>query len=413
MLREMAIHSNNRGDMTKSQELMLKQSELREKANSLLELETRTTDQETEMGRVTTELQQLEPELRAAIAAEPDPAAVVTLDDPETRELRRLTAAASLGSMVSSAVEHRATQGAEAELQQHHGLAGNEVPLEMLRAPVEHRAVTPGPGTVGVDQSEIVQPVFAMGAGAFLGIDRPTVAMGDAVYPVLTSRPTVGGPHADSTDAPETTGAYDAVLLAPERIQASFIYRRRDAARFAGMDASLRSALTLALEEKLDYEAIRGTEGLLTGTKLADHDAAAVTTFASYLSQFVFGRVDGRYAMQAGDLRILMGSSTYAHAGATYRAAQADDQALDVLMAKTGGVRVSAHVPAVSANKQDAVIRLGARRDMVQPLWMGISVITDEVTKSGAGEIEITAVMLMNSRIIRSAGFYKQQTQHA
>ena len=78
-------------------------------------------------------------------------------------------------------------------------------------------------------------------------------------------------------------------------------------------------------------------------------------------------------------------------------------------MDKTGGVRVSAHVPVASGNKQNSVVRLGMRRDMVQPLWNGVTIITDEVTQSGKGEIEITAVLLMNTRILRAAGFHKQQ----
>ena len=259
----------------------------------------------------------------------------------------------------------------------------------------------------------MVEPVFAMGDGAFLGIDRPVVDSGEAVYPVLTSRPTVGGPHSDSTDVAETTGAFDGAALSPERIQASFFWRRVDAARFKGMDASLRMALSESLREKLDYEAIRGTGGLLTGTVLANHDQAAGTTFAQYLSQFCYGRIDGRYAMEMADIRILTGAATYADMGVTYRAAEADDNALDKLAAMGGGVKVSAHVPAVSGNKQESVIRLGMRRDMVQPMWRGVAIIVDEVTRSGQGEIEVTAVMLMNTKVLRAAGFYKQEANHS
>ena len=112
-------------------------------------------------------------------------------------------------------------------------------------------------------------------------------------------------------------------------------------------------------------------------------------------------------------LRVLMGAATYGHAGSVYRSGNADYSALDSLMAKTDGVRVSAHVPAVSGNKQNSVIRLGMRRDMVQPMWNGVTLIVDEVTLSGKGEIEVTAVLLLATKIIRAEGFYKQQTQHA
>ena len=82
-------------------------------------------------------------------------------------------------------------------------------------------------------------------------------------------------------------------------------------------------------------------------------------------------------------------------------------------MAVTGGVRVSAHVPAVAANKQNCVIRLGMRRDMVAPIWEGVEIIFDELTMAKTGEIVLTAVMLHAVKILRAAGFYKQQLQHA
>ena len=170
--------------------------------------------------------------------------------------------------------------------------------------------MTPTPGASATEQAETIQPVFSTGAGAFLSIDHPNVPQGQAVYPVLTSRPAVGGPTALSTDAPDTTGAFDADLLPPKRIQAGFIYRRTDAMQFSGMDSALRMALNGGLQEKLDLDAIAGDDGLLTGTNLANNNVSAVTTFANYLSLFLFGRVDGRYAEQKNDIRVLMGAGT-------------------------------------------------------------------------------------------------------
>ena len=186
-----------------------------------------------------------------------------------------------------------------------------------------------------------------------------------------------------------------------------------DAARFPAMSESLRAALTAVLEEKLDYEAIQGANRLLAGANLASNAAAAITTFADYLSRFCYGRIDGRYAMMAGDVRMLMGAGTYAHAGATYRANEDSTNALDRLMEKTGGVRVSAHVPVVAGNKQNAVVRLGMRRAMVQPVWNNVRIITDDVTRSGSGEIEVTAIMGMDTKILRADDGSKQETKHA
>ena len=401
--------------MTKTQKIQLAMSEKRQRLNELLGIvETRSEEQQGELETLTGEIQKLEPELRAAIAAEPDPVVETRVSDldSEARERRELCRRGNAGEIVTAVMEKRACDGATLDAQQAFGCGPNQIPLDMLR--VEHRAVTTGPTNVETVEADVVEPVFATGDGAFLGIDRPTVAQGDAVYPVLTTRPTVGGPHAGSTDVAETTGEFSSDLLGPQRIQASFIYKRIDAMRFGAMDASLRQALNMGLEEKLDYEAIMGASGLLKGANLAAHAAAAVTVFADYISKFCYARVDGRYAAMQTDLRIVMGAKSYAHAGSVYRSNNADYSALDSLMAKTGGVRVSAHMPGVANTKQNSVIRLGLRRDLVQPLWAGVTVIVDEYGDlAGKGEIEITAVLGMNTKILRADAFYKQETKHA
>ena len=193
----------------------------------------RTEAQRTEYRSINEAMPALETEFRAACeAAEGEQAATVVEtrggDSAEGREYRALIGRSSIGRIVAGAVEHRALDGAESEIQKHHGLAGNQIPLDLLRmsdaearamipAGVEHRDVTPGPASVGVVGEPIIQPVFAMGAGMFLGISRPTVPAGDVAYNVLTSRPTAGGPHSDSTDVVDTTGAFERYSHRPRR----------------------------------------------------------------------------------------------------------------------------------------------------------------------------------------------------
>ena len=50
---------------------------------------------------------------------------------------------------------------------------------------------------------------------------------------------------------------------------------------------------------------------------------------------------------------------------------------------------------------------------MVAPIWEGVTIIPDEVTKAASGQIVITAVMLYAVKLLRADGFYKQETQHA
>ena len=108
--------------------------------------------------------------------------------DAETRELAQLTERANVGDILSATFEKRQTSGESAELQKHYGLGSHQVPLEMLRInrSVEERAAATVPASIGdASQAQVITPVFASGDGAFLGIERPTVPVGDAAYPVL------------------------------------------------------------------------------------------------------------------------------------------------------------------------------------------------------------------------------------
>ena len=399
--------------MLKSIEKALRLSEIREALNGLNAIAEPTDAQQTEERNLLASQKKTETEYREALTEEADEHATVP-GDAEERARRQLVGRANVGRIMKAYAEHRSTDGAEAELQQDRGLATNQIPLDMLRLPVEHRAVTTGPTNVGTTEQPAIMPVFAAGVGAFIFADRPRVDAGTVAYPVLDQRPTVGGPHTDSASVDETTGSFSSDLLLPGRIQASYFYRRVDAARFPVIDMALRQALNGSLEEKLDQELIAGTDGLLTGNNLANHAASAVTAFATFLSEFGHGRVDGRFAASLTDVRTVAGAHTYAHMGNQYRSTTADYSALDALDRKTGGVRVSAHVPAVASHKQNALIRMGQHdRAVVQVLWDGVTLVPDELTKVKTGEVAITAILLVATKILRSASFYKQETQHA
>ena len=98
---------------------------------------------------------------------------------------------------------------------------------------------------------------------------------------------------------------------------------------------------------------------------------------------------------------------------ATYRADANDQTALGNIQYETGGVRVSAHAPAVASNKQNALVRRGMRQDYAVGIWSAITLIVDEVTQAKAGEIVLTAVMLHAKSLLRAGGFAKVEAQHA
>ena len=403
--------------MLNSMKLLVRISELRQRLNAIggLEGDAFTDEIRSESEALQAEFADSEIKYRSAVIAESEEAEKRQALEPdaEGRELRELVQGASIGRIFGATVDHRATEGRESEVQKHYGVGGNQIPLAMLRDPaVEHRAVTAAPGDVGTEQQPIIPGVFPQSVAAFLGVDMPTVGVGDASFPVLVTNAVVEA-LAEAGAGTESDGSFSGAALSPSRLQANFRFSIEDRAKFAGMDEALRANLSEGLSDGLDKQVIAGSEGLLEGANLPNNNVNAVTTYALYRSQFAFARVDGKYASTTDELRIVMGSGTYTHSAAQYRGNNDNQDALQSLREATGGVKVSAHVPAVSGNKQNAVIRLGMRKDMVAALWEGIQLLEDPYTQKSKGEIVLTGVMLYAVKILRAGGFFKQQVQTA
>ena len=389
--------------MTPTQKIQVRMSELRQKINDMPEIRVDDADKLAERQKLTAELKAQEVELRAAIEA--DDAADST---PETREWADVTGRFDLGEMFTNVMEHRTSAGAIGEVQKERGLAPNDIPTEML---MEQRAVTPAPSGVGQAQTEITGFVFPQSVAAFLSIPSPIVPVGDATFPVLSGDPAAGVP-AENASQSETTGAFSADVLTPGRIQASFFWSREDANRFMGMGDALREALQGGISDKLDKEIIQGTNGLLTGTILPNNARAAASTYANYVADMLYARVDGRYAFDLSDIRVVMGPEAFGNA-ATKLPADGEQNALARIRSDSGGVRVSANVPAEASNKQNAIVRRGTRRDYVAPVWGSVTLIPDEITKAANGQIVLTAVMLYATKLLRAGGFHKQESNHS
>ena len=351
--------------MTNSQRLAVRLSEIRVRLNEIsgMEGDAYTAEIRAENDKLQTEYRDAEGKYRAAVIAEGEAEARAATDG-EGAELRAMLEGASLGAWFQAVIEGRALEGREAELGQHFKLPANSFPVEMLREPeTEHRAVTTAPDNAGRTQRPIVQPVFAGGDAAFLGIPMPTVGVGDQVFPILTTRPTVGGPHTDSTSVGETTGAFSADVLQPGRFQSSFFWRRTDAARFAGLGESLRRALNSGLSEALDAKIVGQVE-----TDVSRTDASAADTFATYRSRLVYAAIDGRWASREGDIRLLVGGDTLGAMASKYRGNNADDSAADSVRRISGGLKVSAHIGETAGHKRDVIVRRGMRPDAVAPI---------------------------------------------
>ena len=397
--------------MTPLQTAEVRAGEIRIRLSELAAETDLTVETRAELDTLRTEYTDTERRMTALRISEPDRTPIETRSTEGT-EYRAMLNRANLGTIFDDLLAHRNPSGVEAELQAHLHLGGNQIPLDMLRRAsgdgLEHRAVTPAPGQVGQDLHPIIPYVFPMSAAAFLGVDMPSVPVGDAVYPVLTATLSVGSPAENAAQA-ETTGGFSASVLLPQRLQASFFYSREDRARFAGMDASLRENLADGMADGLD-------DAILTDlfTNLSANAQTTNDTFDTYLNHLVWDQVDGRYASMAGDLGVLVGAATYRALGGAYRNTSVDRSALDRIMELVSGVRVSAHVPAVNTNRQDVIIRRGMSMTAVAPTWEGVTLIPDEITRAANGQITITAVMLYATKVLRTgAGLVRQGTDHS
>ena len=151
----------------------------------------------------------------------------------------------------------------------------------------------------------------------------------------------------------------------------------------------------------LDYEGDEGTIKkrlrILTGTILSNNARGSASDYAHYVSSLLYGRVDGKYAFDLADIRVVMGAQAFGNAS-TKLPTNGEENALARIRNDSGGVRVSANVPAEVSDKQNAIVRRGTRRDYVAPVWGGVTLIPDEITKAANGQIQLTAVMFVRDQ---------------
>ena len=144
--------------MTKKAKLAIEISEKRQALNTLLAKDELSTEERAEMAALTARLQELEPELRAAIVAE-ESHETRTEGTGEGAELRALADRCNMGAIFAAVLEHRNVEGPERELQSHlrpgrqhdsprpaHGASGRHVGAGASRAEsgADHCRCVPG-----------------------------------------------------------------------------------------------------------------------------------------------------------------------------------------------------------------------------------------------------------------------------
>ena len=400
-------------------EITLRTSEVRERLNAISAMDDITPEVREETETLRKEFSDLEVRDRAAaIAQEADAEARLAGEpaEPADPAYGELLTRAALSDVFAASWDRADTDGATRELQDELGLESNVAPIDLLRARTSGQ--TSIPSDTGASQQSIIAAVFPRSATMWLGVDQPRVPVGDRVFTVLSTNLAPGLP-AGGAEQDDSAGAFTATVMSPSRIQGSFFFRREDRATLMGMESALRENLNDAMTTKMDSEVVAGTDGFL-GTGLADPtNPTADVTYAGYRG-LVFDAdvVDGLYCYSAGEVRVLLGPATYAHAAGVYRGNNDNTDALAALMRDTGGVMVSSHIPApptsgTNANDQGLLLAKDVgRRHSVAPIWEGVEIITDPYTQSKEGEIRVTAVMLWGGlEVLRTAGYSRKEVQ--
>ena len=393
--------------MTILQRLQVRQSEIRESINTLLGNDARTETEQGELEKLTGEGQKIEPEIRAAIVAAPDPQDVVTATgDPEERERIELRNKTGLADFLRAAAGGTSVSGAAAEYAAACKVPDvGHVPMAIFAgsAPtVETRAITPGPAVKGALQP-IIPYLFERSAAASLGIMMPSVPAGQVQIPKVGTAPPSDTLAKDGT-APATAAAVTLVNQSPVRIAGSFEVRVEDLAVMPTLESALSEAMQGSLSNELDEQIFNGASGELNGLFTQATDVAAASsaeTFTTGIARFA-ALVDGRHAYTLSDLRAVIGSATFAlYAGLFANANKGDVSLFDYLSMHLGSIRVSDRVPAVASTAQKGIVILSSSSTPPKVhVWDAMQIVRDPYSGAGVGKVTLTATALVSPLFI-------------
>ena len=410
--------------MTNKQKLELRLSELRSRLNEIsgLEGEAFTDEIRTESETLAVEFRDTESRWRSATIADSEnngdgEVRRVEDDDSESTEIRQLSEKVSLPRYLESAATRSSLDGAESELNAalHIRSAGVSVPwaavcprrLERVEARADVSTGLPAQGSQTIER-EFVGRVFAGGGADFLGVRFDSVPVGEASHFVLTAG--ASGAHKSEGAAQDATEAtIEGKVLEPHRLTAGYVFRVEDLARSANLEESLRMDLAGALREAMDSAvlngAVDGPAGLLN-TLAAPDDPTDEIAYSGIITSAAKG-VDGRYAKNLLQIRMLLGSETYQKIAGSFNS-DGTMTGSDYLIQRSGGLAASALIPDAASDIQKGVLaRMEAPGNAVAAVWeQGVSLtIRDEFTRANRGEIRLQAVGLWDFAILRSDGF--------
>ena len=400
--------------MLASQRVALEMSEVRQ---SLNELPDDATD-ETRDG-LTTRYRTLESQYRASLITEDTQEIASDGATTEGRSLGRLQERASIMDYVAEVVDGTTLDGASREFRE--AVLGENVlgymPIDFLAGRSEERAdaVTNIATAIQDNQMPIYQRVFNRSSVNYLGIATPSVPVGSVSYPRLSAG-TSADVRSDGVEVDGTAATITTEKIDPIRLTASYTFGMESLSRIEGFEEALRRDIQAVLEDKRDALAINGQAAVANTSPAVDgmlrsltdpSDPTEIADWQAYLSAFD-DSVDGKYAVDAQEVRLLVNAIVYRHAlglpaGTQGRGGLLRDR---LPMAR---FRVSANLPDGAAAKRTGIaFAMGAMaRGFIMPQWRGLQLLLDPYSKAKAGQRVLTATMVTGFDAVDLAG-YKQ-----
>ena len=408
--------------MTALQKLQIEQSEKRQRLNALLAQDERSDTEATELATLTTRMQALEPELRAAIVAAPEEAeTTIATGDAESRERAELRAKVSLGEYASAAAEARSIAGAEAEYNDALGISKRPgaFPLELLVSDddePEKRATTDAES----DRMprRWIDRLFAQSAAMAVGVTMESVMPGTPSYMVTTA-----GATGEQQDRSEATGdaawTVGVTSLKPKRGSVRAVFSLEDSYRMPGLEDALQRDLRMALVESVDEAIFSGD----TGPSTAAYDItglrqAGITEFTLTQANKVKGvnvlarlaaLIDGKHATSPSDLRIVASVGTNILWLTTIINSAASNETLAQFLRASGiSWTTRADIDTATTNGKYGLycgLGRGIEGAAVAAMWAEGQLIRDPFSAAGKGEVSITLSTFWDFALPRTSSF--------
>ena len=418
--------------MTNLQKLLLEQSELREKVNAILGDDERGDEERAELAKHTARLQELEPELRAAIvanqAAENEAEVETRLGangDGEKAETRRLLEKANVVRFAQSALTGTALPTELRELNESldapERMADGGVLIPWQALEVRADAVVDTTNLTGPTAMRPILPrLFGRDILADLGV-RLDNAMGVTAWPIMTA-----GATAEQTSEGAAIDADAASFtrqeLKPRRLTARYRWTvEMDAEIGNDLERALRMDITSAMRSAMSKQVIdgNGTAPNVTGLfQRLSRPARGSTYDYQAFAGTATSAVDGIHADAEGQVSVVCSVDFYTTAAGVYRDGTAET-ALQALSARARSVRATSFIPngpttgGASGRQDEAQVILHGgndrRGDSVAAMFSrGVVAIRDPYTAAAEGETILTLYQLWDCYTALRQGAYKR-----